>query len=301
MTCRTGTGPGCVVSADHQTGRMVWHTSSDLREHVANADAFLRERPTENTVLLTVAATLRERGHHAYGTVDPLFGWCRSSGGEVVGAFLHTPPRGVLLSHMPVEAARALPDELAALGRRFGEIHGHAPLVEAFTARQREIAGAPRLMRHERLYRLGELAWPSPAPAGSARRARPGDRAALVSWHDAFAREIGDPESVATVAVDYRIGYGGLLVWEVDGVATSMAGVSRPIADMARIGPVYTPPEFRGRGYAGAVTAAASEVARQAGAREVLLFADMANPTSNGLYQRLGFRAAGDYLVMAFD
>ncbi|WP_200797462.1 GNAT family N-acetyltransferase [Streptoalloteichus hindustanus] len=282
-------------------GRMGWHTSSDLREHVANADAFLRERPVENTVLLTVATTLHERGRHSFGADEPLFGWCRSAGGAVVGAFLHTPPRGVVLSHMPPEAARALPGVLAGLGHRFGEVHGEAGLVGAFAAGQSEIAGAPREIRRERLYRLGELTPPTPGPPGAARRAGPADRSLLVPWYEAFAREIGDPDSVPAVAVDYRVSYGGLLLWEADGVVRSMAAVSRPVAGTSRIGPVYTPPEFRGRGYAGAVTAAASVATREAGARDVLLFADQANPTSNRLYQRLGFRPVADYLMVAFD
>jgi predicted GNAT family acetyltransferase len=91
------------------------------------------------------------------------------------------------------------------------------------------------------------------------------------------------------------MGYGGLMVWEVDGVAVSMAGRTRPAAGMLRVGPVFTPLDLRGRGYAGAVTAAVSRAAQEL-VGEVLLFTDMANPTSNAIYQRLGYRRVADRL-----
>jgi predicted GNAT family acetyltransferase len=78
-----------------------------------------------------------------------------------------------------------------------------------------------------------------------------------------------------------------------------MAGISLQIAGSARVAPVYTPPEHRGRGYAAAVTAEVSAAARRAGADEVLLFTDLANPTSNGVYTRIGYRPVSDRLVVS--
>jgi predicted GNAT family acetyltransferase len=69
---------------------------------------------------------------------------------------------------------------------------------------------------------------------------------------------------------------------------------------MVRIGPVYTPPEFRGAGYASAVTAELSLRALEAGAAEVLLYTDLDNPVSNSIYQRIGYRAVEDRVVLAF-
>jgi predicted GNAT family acetyltransferase len=92
-----------------------------------------------------------------------------------------------------------------------------------------------------------------------------------------------------------RIAEGDFLLWfDAEGVPVSVAGFTPIVAGTARIGPVYTPPELRGRGYAGAVTAAAGQTLRDRGAAEVLLFTDLANPTSNALYQRIGYRAVTD-------
>lgn len=116
----------------------------------------------------------------------------------------------------------------------------------------------------------------------------------------AFA-EMGDPAGrrSAEFAAD-RLSYGGVTLWEVGGATVSMAGVTRPVAGTVRVGPVYTPRGFRRRGYAGAVTAAVSQAALDDGAGDVVLYTDLANPTSNALYQRLGYRAVEDRVILSF-
>ena len=87
---------------------------------------------------------------------------------------------------------------------------------------------------------------------------------------------------------------GGELLWEVDDEPVAQASARAVVAGMSRIGPVYTPPEHRNHGYAAAVTAAAARWALDQGARHVLLYTDLANPTTNRLYPRLGFRPRYD-------
>ena len=100
--------------------------------------------------------------------------------------------------------------------------------------------------------------------------------------------------------VDGRLTFGGLVFWEHDGAPVSLAGWAKPAAGLARIGPVYTPPELRGRGFGAAVTTAVTQAALDGGAGGVLLFTDLSNPTSNTLYQRLGFAPVTDWIVIRF-
>ena len=100
--------------------------------------------------------------------------------------------------------------------------------------------------------------------------------------------------------VDDRLSYRGLSLWEDAGQPVSMAGVTRITAGQVRVGPVYTPPGLRGRGYAGALTSVVSQAALDAGADRVLLFTDLANPTSNALYQRLGYQPLEDRAIWSF-
>ncbi|MFI5520283.1 GNAT family N-acetyltransferase [Streptomyces platensis] len=281
---------------------MTWTTTRDPAVYGAAAGAFLRSRPTAHTVLLSVASRLRALGADAYGDDAPLFGWWRPDGRAAVGAaFVWTPPRPVLLSPMPDEAAGPLVAALAAEGVRVPGVNGRRAVAEAVAAAwQRRHGGPVTLTGRRRLYRLGELTPPAPAPPGTARPATPADRELLLDWFTAFAAETGGSPPRDARAVDDRIAGGRCLLWETAGRPVSLAGRTPTLSGMTRITPVYTPPELRGRGYAGAATAAISGAARESGGPELLLFTDLTNPTSNALYQRLGYRPVEDHLVMEF-
>ena len=122
-----------------------------------------------------------------------------------------------------------------------------------------------------------------------------GDRDLLVDWHAAFGtRDPAAAEDPASAWSDDRLSHGGLMLWEADGEAGRDGGLQPQVAGVGRVGDVYTPPERRQRGYGGAITAAVSQQALDAGAAEVVLYTDLANPTSNALYQRLGYQPVGD-------
>ena len=276
--------------------------SPDVARYLASAGVFLRSRPAEHSVLLTVAEAVRIGGPAAFGDDQPLFGWYVRDGGAVTAACLHTPPYPVALTAMPDPVAAALAWTLAGNGRAVTAVGGPPGPAQAFAAEWQQQTGQPaRVGRRERLYRLGELVPPAPAPAGQARVATGADIALLLAWLTAFRAE-ADPAGapVHRAMVDERIGYGGLTVWETGDGPVSLAGRTRAVAGQARIGPVYTPPEHRGRGYGGAVTTAVSQQALAAGVAEVLLYTDLANPTSNALYQRLGYQPVTDRLQLRF-
>ncbi|MET7646040.1 GNAT family N-acetyltransferase [Streptomyces sp. NPDC005426] len=272
---------------------MTWTFTDDVDTFLDAAGASLAARPAENTVVLTVTATLRRHGPHAFGDHAPVLGWWRGADGEVAGTVLRTPPHPATLNALVPEAVGPL---MAAL---------HLTHVNADLATARAVAAhwpGHRVEEEQRLYRLGELVPPSPAPGGRARAATPADRELLLDWFPAFSAEAGGPgRSPARYAraVDERTAEGRLTLWEDGGLPVSMAGVSPRIAGVARVAPVYTPPEHRGRGYAAAVTAEVSRAARDAGADEVLLYTDLANPTSNGVYTRIGYRPVSDRLLIS--
>ncbi len=280
---------------------MAWTTTDDIEEFLAVAGGFLRSRPVENTLLLTVTSPLSDRGPGAFGQAAPRFGWWRPVDGTVGCAFLQTPPHPLLLTAAPPPVAASLAATLPA-GPALPGVNADQAAAEAFAAQWHRRTGVVwQLRRYRRLYRLGDLVVPRPAPPGNARVAGADDRDVLLAWHEAFTRELGEVPGRLAEVVDDRISYGGLTLWEVDGQAVAMAGCTRPVAGMVRVAPVYAPPELRRRGYAAAVTAAVSRAARDAGADKVVLFADLANPASNALYQRLGYQPVGDSVVLCFE
>jgi predicted GNAT family acetyltransferase len=68
-----------------------------------------------------------------------------------------------------------------------------------------------------------------------------------------------------------------------------------------RIGPVYTPPDYRGRGYASACTAALSQQMLYAGYQYCFLYTDLSNPTSNRIYQNIGYELVCDIDSYRFE
>ncbi|MGW1762654.1 GNAT family N-acetyltransferase [Streptomyces sp. NPDC002073] len=276
---------------------MTWTFTEDMDTYLAAAGAFVAARPVTHTMMLTVADGLTRRGPHAFGDGVPCFGWWQEEDGTVAGAMVCTPPYPLLLGELSAEAVTALGAALA-----------DEPLLEragGFNARRADARALAQAWGREtkvaeeiRLYRLEELVPPDPAPAGSARPATVADLPLLSRWYEAFGIDTDQPAPVSEAALRDRISYGGLLVWENEGVPVSMAAFTRPLHGTSRVAPVYTPPALRGRGYAGAVTAAVSAAARGAGADEVLLFTDLSNPTSNALYLRLGYRPVEDRLYV---
>ena len=142
---------------------------------------------------------------------------------------------------------------------------------------------------------------PLPAAAGTARVAETAeDRELALRWWIAFGAEVlhegGPGHERAEVMVDHRLSSptGGILLWADEGEPVSLAAWGGPTPNGIRVGPVYTPPELRGRGYATAVTAELSRrlldgTLFEGGRRFCFLYTDLANPTSNAIYERIGY------------
>ncbi|WP_435229273.1 GNAT family N-acetyltransferase [Streptomyces sp. Tue6028] len=279
-----------------------WQVTHDLDGFLGQAGDFLRSEPALHTVALSVTAALRRRGDQAFGQEAPVFGFLEREG-AVRAAFFRTPPYGLSLTRLSARDADALAARLVDERHRLPGVTGDSATAAAFAeAWQRRTGAGAVLRRSERLYRLGTLTVPAPAPPGRARVATAADRDQVARWSAEFAEFLGeDADRDHGAWADDRAAYGGVTLWETDdGRPVAMASVTPLIAGQVRVGPVYTPPRQRGRGYAGAATAEVSRAALDSGADDVLLFADLANPTSTGLYQRIGYRAVADFAVYDF-
>jgi predicted GNAT family acetyltransferase len=273
----------------------------DAELFLGEAEALLVADEARNNLILGIAGTLRE---------DPdLYAerrfWVVREGNEARAAALRTPPFNLVLAKPHDDAAletlvAAIEDELP------GVVGGH-PEVDEFTrlwAKRHPIE--PRSLREQGVYALEQVQHVPRAP-GASRRATGADRPLLLEWMDAFGREVlaaedpGRREAVATV--DHRLGSedGGFLLWEDGGAVVSMSGWGGPTPNGIRIGPVYTPPELRGRGYATALVAELSQTLLDGGRRFCFLFTDLFNPTSNAIYERIGYVRVCESAMLAFE
>ncbi|WP_267245319.1 GNAT family N-acetyltransferase [Streptomyces sp. PR69] len=281
---------------------MPWQLSEDVEEFRRETDAYLAAEAARATALLTVSETVRRHGAQVYGEGPASFGWWRRNpGAPAEAAFLHTPPWPPALGPMPERLAAELAGELRGRGVRLPGVRGGDGPARAF-ADAWAGPGGWQLTGRTRLFRLGDLTPPHPAPPGRARQAAGADLDLAASWLREFAAAVGEPHDLDYAQLaERRIAEGGLHLWETpDGRPVSMASHSPPLAGQSRVSNVYTPPPLRCRGYAAGAAAAVSHAALAAGAQQVLLFTDLSNPTSNALYQRLGYRLLADYAEIAF-
>ncbi|MFH8976451.1 GNAT family N-acetyltransferase [Streptomyces sp. NPDC017890] len=280
-----------------------WHLTEDVHDFLARAGDFLRSRPGPHVMQLTWAERVRARGAEAFGTAAPVFGVLERAG-EARATFYRLPSRGYGLSPLPPEQADSLAARLAALRHSVPSVSADHGTATAFAeAWQRHTGATPRLRDTRlRLYRLGELVPPEPPPAGRGRVLGDQDLEQVMFWCREFARAVGENASIdADTWADTRFADKRYTLWETpDGTPVSIAGMNPVIGGQIQVDIVYTPAHLRGRGYAGAVTAEVSRAALEAGANDVVLFADLSNPTSNALYQRLGYRTLTDWAAYDF-
>ncbi len=220
-------------------------------------------------------------------------------GGEVAAAAVRTPPHNLVLSLTNSrEALELIARDAHTLYPDLNSATGPNPTIQHFAEIWQTLTG-----QHYRaklalgVYQLTRVRPPANVP-GRFRRATRDDKELLVKWRIAFSREaLGEEEEPARVAevVESTLtspvrGIGG---WE-DGDLVSMAVYTGPTPNGIRISGVYTPPEFRGQGYASACVAAVSQLQLDSGRTFVFLFTDLANPTSNKIYQQIGYEMVGE-------
>lgn len=172
-------------------------------------------------------------------------------------------------------------------------VRGPTAESAAFARAWHQLTGAmaTRTMA-ERIYAL-ERVMPVRGVLGRMRRATEADRPLLLDWMRGFCREaLHDPaERDAEHLVSSRLAGNDdavFYLWE-DAEPVSAASINGPTPRGIKIGPVYTPPPARGHGYASAVVAALSQLQLDLGRRWCFLFTDLANPTSNHIYQAVGY------------
>ncbi|QDY77113.1 GNAT family N-acetyltransferase [Streptomyces qinzhouensis] len=266
-----------------------WHLTEDVEAFLDRAGDFLRSRPALHNTPLTTIEKLRKPES---GTEPTLLGRLETADGEV-RAILYRPPTGRLgLTPVTPEQAEALAAQLAGLGITLTGITAEHTTADAFTAAwQRHTGATATLYQRWHLYRLGELAPPEPFPAGRGRRAGEQDLDQVIRMCAEFCENVGEtPVPNTENWTGTRFADRNFTFWETpDGTLASVAAATTMVAGLVRVDPVYTPADLRGRGYAAAVTAEVSAAALAEGATDVVLYTDPANPTSNALYQRLGY------------
>lgn len=270
----------------------------DPEAYYQRVEPFLVAHEAAHCLQLGICNMLRRQ---PVGDAPPYLAAVERDAGGVAAVILRTPPNNIVLSLMDAgerdDALALAADDLRATYPEMPGVTGPRDIVADFAALWHAHTGQSfQIARHERIYQL-ERVVPVRGVPGSFRRAGQADRAVLIEWLDAFQKEAlpgvneYDAGEFASrmIAGEGRDGY----VWE-DGAPVSLAACGSPTPHGIRAGPVYTPPDRRGHGYASACVAALSQALLDQGRRFVFLFTDLANPTSNHIYQTIGYTPVCD-------
>lgn len=265
---------------------------------------FLIAREAEHNLFFGILSELK-RNLHQFGEETPYMAAVESNG-AIIGAALRTPPANFHLSHQTDPAAlRLLAEDAHDRFPTMSGTNGRSDLAASFADIWATLTGqAYERTMAMRIYALEAVTSPADM-TGTLRRATTDDRELLIDWMHGFHTDIGDlvdrERSAATVKRYLESGAAlrGLYLWEINGQPVSMAGYAGPTPHGIRIGAVYTPPEHRRQGYASRVVAALSQHLLDQGRTFCFLYTDLANPTSNHIYQDIGYQPICD--AAAYD
>jgi predicted GNAT family acetyltransferase len=264
---------------------------ADAAAFLQAAEPWLLRAEVENNVVLTLAHSIAD------GTrpqKEPPYFATAQAGGEVVCCAVRTPPHRLLVTAGPAAALRALAQDARDAFGRLPGVNGPQAAAAAFAAAwcaaTSDLAAVDMRFR---IHSATRVAADLPPCSGALHAATADDRALAIDWFTAFVREaLPNEPHEPDEAVDRLLRLAALFFWR-DPAPVAVVGCGNRLVHGARIGPVYTPPSLRGRGYG---TAAVAGVTHRllGGASYCCLYTDLANPTSNSIYRRIGYRPVCD-------
>lgn len=275
--------------------RIVKHES--VEGFLNRARPWLLELEAENNLILGIAGDLARSGKNDPATLLVTI----ESDGYVVGCAFRTPPYKLGLTRMPLKGIPPLVDVVTETYDGLPGVLGPREEARYFS----RIWCGPRALSFrpamdQRIYMLDQLMEPDLWPDGVMRPAHEADKPLILDWLRRFFEETYMPVRNAQDVTDRLVPDGSMFLWDVDGTAVSMAGVTGRTPNGVRIGFVYTPVEERQKGYGTAITAALTKSVLDTGKKFCFLFTDASNPTSNSIYRALGYHPVASVVDYQF-
>jgi predicted GNAT family acetyltransferase len=272
---------------------VVVRRTEDAARVLADAGVFLASDPVRHNVILTLL-------HARVAYPEPGRYWIVDIDGSTAGVVFQSPLHfHAAVTPMPSAAVTAAVEAIVGQGVALPGVAGEAATAARFAGHWVEQANVgARPGQGQRIYEVDVVVDPRPT-TGRLRAARADEHARLVAWFQAFQADIGDTVTDANSIVRQRLAAGHLWLW-ADGAPVALAGVFDAALGVARLGPVYTPPDHRNHGYASALVAALSRMVLEQGQR-CILYTDLDNPTSNAIYRAMGYEAVAEVTRYSFD
>ena len=268
-------------------------------EFLARTKPWLEKAEAKNNLILGIAAYFASCAGQLKGS--PYFLTVEGNG-TIVGAALMAPPRRILLTRMPHPAVTLLADYLLEGAASVPGVLGPKAEAKLFANHWTSKTGRschPKMS--ERIYACEKVIPPVHA-FGQLKPAKEVDQALLSDWCEQFCIDarIDDETVYFKAQLPRKLADQSIFVWETD-EAVSMAAIERETAHGVAISWVYTPRHLRNKGYATACVAALTQRMLDSGKQFCCLYTDLTNPTSNSIYQKIGYQPICDVQDWIFE
>jgi predicted GNAT family acetyltransferase len=262
----------------------------DAAAFLTAAGEFLLSAESENNLILGIALEMAEQSP---SPESPAYFAAVFRGERIAGCAVSSVPDRLGITGMPGDVIGPLASDAGLVCRDVTSVGGPDPAVAPFAAGYAAATGRQALLgMRQRIHELRAVIPPARPAPGRIRPAHESEAGTLTPWVGDMLSLVGDSREAADLTRE-RIQGGNLFVWE-DGGPVSMAGWTGKTPNGVRVNFVYTPAALRGRGYATAAVAALSQHLLDQGNRYCCLYTDLANPTSNAIYRRIGYRPLRD-------
>ena len=265
----------------------------DARAFLEEAEPWLLRDEAQNSTLLGVANKCA--GGFAYGDEPAWFATvCEEE--RLVAAAWHTPPFPVGVTKGTSAAMTAIFEHVQEQGLDVPKIHGPLESCRVLESLFAQRTGAEPVVKMElMLFRLDVVAIDPPL-SGTMRKAGAPDTDFVLDWSHRFQVDAGlTPASAEPPVRSVALDEGRLFLWMVDGAPVAMAASARETAHGVSVNSVFTPRELRGHGYATSLVSSLSQALLDGGKDFCCLYTDLANPTSNSIYRKIGYKEIGRF------
>lgn len=267
---------------------------------------FLEENEALNNLMLGLAFSLNKpKAEARFNPNEALMILIENQEREVVFAALQTPPFNLIVSGKPAYLTKAidtLVDYLESQKMNFPGVIGEKQAAAHFAQKWSELHNLKReIFMDLGVFQLDKVEELSPAK-GNIRPMKAEDEDLVTEWTMDFGEHTDSNHTPETArkAAQRKLKDGLLRIWEVDGMPVSMASAIRPLRNGIGVSLVFTPPEHRKKGYARTCVAQLSQEMLDKGYKFCTLFTDLSNPTSNKIYQEIGYYKVGEFTNIAF-
>ena len=273
----------------------------DRRKYIEKSEPLLMRQEAENNLALGLLSVFKK-------TVPPseVYTALMETEGAVASALLMTPPHNLILTYnddvMSERLIAEMVSQLTSAGVSVPGAVGERYWTERFAKEWAvQTGGRADIVMEQKIYQLHEVQ-PAAGSEGSFHKAKLEHLPLLTEWMADFMTFTNEPPITTLQAAERMkkfLAEDSVYIWSVDGVPVSMAKKSRATKNGITVSLVYTPEKFRGRGYASSCVAAlSSELLKDYSF--CTLYTDLSNPTSNSIYQKIGYKPIQDSVMISF-